>query len=366
MEAFELKNTSDTSFPHCERLLHLLVKGATEYALILIDPTRRIVYWNEGARRIFGYQESEIIGKHIFTLFTEQDVKHDIAEKEITLAAKQGWAENERWHRRKDGTIFWANGVVTCLKDQNGAIIGYSKVLRDQTLRKETEDRLKSLVADLTQFTYGAAHDLREPLRTLSCYLQLLDRECRAQLSPDVYSHLEFAKKATVRLNALLENLLAYAHASNDIQVFEKTDSSAVFDMAVSNLKTLIDETGASISRGNLPVVNAIPGQLVQVFQNLLSNSIKYRGDKPPRIEVDAKQTGNMWKFCIADNGQGLPTEHKQEVFDAFKRLHENDEIPGSGLGLSICRKIVERHRGKIWIESSGNQGTTLCFTLSS
>ena len=173
------------------------------------------------------------------------------------------------------------------MKDENGKVIGFSKVLRDQTTRKRTEDRLKSVVSELSDFTHTACHDLQEPLRTISTFLGLIDRECRGKINDDVDQYIELALKATHRLSTLLKDLLTYAASSEERQRFEKTDVAAIVDMAVSNLNGLISESHATVNRTTLPVITALPAQLVLLFQNLIANGIKYhRKDSAPKIYI--------------------------------------------------------------------------------
>jgi len=349
--------------PMSKMMLGLFVEKVTEYALILIDTDHRILHWNAGARLILGYDPDEIIGKNISIIFTPEDRQLDVAGKEITRSRQNGWADDERWHIRRNGKRFWANGVMSCLRSADGTVIGYSKIFRDQTQRKETEDRLKTVVASLTQFTHSAAHDLGEPMRTLSCYIELIEKELLGKVSPELESHLAFTRQAADRMKALLSNLLAYITGGQSV-VVERTDTAAVFDTAVSNLRLLIEEKKAVVTRSSLPILMAVPGQLLQVFLNLISNSLKFQGADAPRVFVDAVLEKNEWVFSIRDNGVGIAPQDQAKVFEAFKRLHPQDEIPGSGLGLSICKRIVESHHGRIWIESVEGRGTTVSFTI--
>jgi PAS domain S-box-containing protein len=346
-------------------LLDRLIKGAAGYALILISPEEKLVYWNEGAERIFGYSEAEMIGRDFSVLFTPEDIENRVPKMELGKAKLEGCADDERWHYRKNGEKFWANGVVNCLKDNTGMVIGYSKGLRDQTNRKRTEDRLKSSVSQLTQFNFMAAHDLQEPLRTVSSYLQLLKNKYDGKIGADHDEYVGLALAGARRMQALLKDLLNYVQSERRDDLESAADCSAILDTAVSNLKVLIEETGAVVTRTPLPLIEASPPQLLQVFQNLVSNGIKYRRPNTlPKIFVDVKIDADNWVFSIADNGIGIPQKDWDEVFLAFKRLHSKDEYPGTGLGLFICKKIIEAHGGRIWIESEVGKGTTFYIAL--
>lgn len=355
--------TPDSGARGGSELLHRLVRGATEYALLLLGPDEKIVYWNEGASRIFGYTEQEALGLPVTTLFTPEDVELGVALKELQLAAEHGAADDERWHRRKDGTRFWASGVVTSVRDENGTLLGYSKVLRDQTLRKQTEDKMKSSVAELTHFHHVVAHDLQEPLRTVSCYLSLIERRYHGRVDEEHDAFVLAAQRGTQRMQTLLNDLIEFVRSESSR--VERIDLSAVFDMAVSNLKVMVDETRATVTRTSLPVVEGSSSDLVRLFQNLIGNALKYRKeDVAPKVCVEAKSQSDQWLVSVSDNGIGVPPDQHARVFEAFQRAHRKKEYSGTGLGLFLCRKAVERHGGRIWLESDGKNGTRVLFTL--
>lgn len=357
-------NHQDAKFIHNPAVVGALAHEATAYGLIFTDLDCRIIYWNKGAAAIFGYSQDEVLGKDISLIFTPEDIAIHVDRKEIQRAAEVGVADDERWHRTKDGSRFWASGVMTSLKDPSGNLIGYSKILRDQTSRKRTVDRMRAHLNDLSHFAHSASHDLSEPLRTLSLYLEVLDGKCRGKLGRDVDQSFDVTAKAVHRLRELLDSLLLYVHTDGHDTVHSVMDTSAVFDMAVSNLRALIDENGAFVTRSSLPIISAVPGQVLQVFQNLIANAIKFRSGAAPRIAADVTGDINEWVFSLNDNGQGIPADKQERIFDPFARLHRQDEVPGSGLGLSICKRIIEAHRGRIWVESSPGAGTTVYFTL--
>jgi len=361
----ENNQDSHKFIPPSEQMLHLLVKGATEYALLLMDPEQRIIYWNQGAINIFGYEEDEILGRPASTIFTPEDVNLGVSAQELGKARDQGWADDERWHLKKDGSRFWASGVVTTMKDAQGNLIGYTKVLRDQTIRKATEDKLKSAVNELTHFNAIAAHDLQEPLRLVQMHLQLCERKIAENKTERLAEYIKNAREGTNRMRELLNDLLSYVRIDQSDMKIEKADASAMFDMAISNLKVAIDEAGATVTRTSFPIVHAMPTQLTQVFQNLVSNAIKYRAkSEHPIVLANCVENADEWVFTVCDNGIGIEAEKQQTVFEAFRRLHTREEYPGSGLGLYISRKIVERHGGRIWIESEEGKGTRVHFTV--
>lgn len=348
------------------QMLHQLARGATEYGMLLISLEERILYWNEGATRLFGYDESEALGKPFSLIFTPEDRELGVSSKELAKAHAQGWSEDERWHRHKSGARFWGSGVVTALYDEQGRHHGYSKMLRNMTLRKETEDKLKSDLSELVHFTHSLSHDLQEPLRTVRIYLGLIRRKLGSVgTEKNVDELMGIAEQGAARMQTLLTDLLSYVQVDRRNYAFERADASALCDMAISNLRVLIDENDALVTRTSLPVVRAYPSLLTQVFQNLISNAIRYR--KPgvrPLVLVEAVSENDDWIFSVKDNGIGISPEAQKKAFVAFERLDAGADRPGTGLGLFLCKRVIERHGGRIWIESVAGQGTTFKFTL--
>ena len=221
---------------------------------------------------------------------------------------------------------------------------------------------------DLEHFAHVASHDLQEPLRTVTSYVQLLARRYEGKLDADADDFIRFIVKGTQRMQTLINDLLTYSRVSTHAKPPEPTDCEAVMSEVMSNLEMAIKESGAEITCGPLPTVMADRGQLSQVFQNLVRNAIKFRGDEPPRISVTAervlRQAQDEWVFSVQDNGIGIASEHKDKIFQVFERLQSHEEYPGSGVGLAVCKKIVERHGGRIWVESELGKGSTFHFTI--
>lgn len=236
--------------------------------------------------------------------------------------------------------------------------------------RKRAEEALAQSNEELRSFAYSVSHDLKEPLRTIRMYLQLVERLGKKTLAgePRIERSIRFVIDAAGRMDALLAGTLAYARLDADKQSTTIVDANAVFDEAVANLEDSIRNAGATVTRANLPKVKAFRIQLAQVFQNLISNGIKFRGNAPPVIHVEAAREDQTdpWIFSITDNGMGIPPEYQERVFVAFQRLHTSGEYPGSGLGLSICRKVIEKMGGRMWVESEAGKGSRFKFTLSS
>ncbi|HYG23261.1 MAG TPA: ATP-binding protein [Verrucomicrobiae bacterium] len=237
--------------------------------------------------------------------------------------------------------------------------------------RKQAEDQLKRTSADLArsntelqQFAYVASHDLSEPLRMIVSYLQLLVSRHRARLDAEAMEFIGYAVDGAERMQKLIHDLLAYARVDSKAREFQPTDCNQVLAGVLLNLKVIIDETAAAIEHETLPTVLGDAIQLTQVFQNLISNAIKFRGPRPPHITISAEPREGEWLFKVADNGIGIDARNFERVFVIFQRLHTRQEYPGTGIGLAICKKIIERHGGRIWVESEPGQGTTFWFTI--
>jgi light-regulated signal transduction histidine kinase (bacteriophytochrome) len=243
------------------------------------------------------------------------------------------------------------------------------KRLREQ--RRQSEQELAHKAAelarsnqDLEQFAYVASHDLQEPLRMIANYTQLLAERYRGKLDPQADKYIHFAVDGAVRMQALIQDLLKFSRVGKAEIELRTTDCRAVVEQALKNLQAAVLESGAVVSWPGLPVVMADASQLTQVFQNLIANAIKFHGAGAPVIQIEAEKKDHEWVFAVSDNGIGIPTESWQDIFVIFRRLHTRDEYAGNGIGLSICKKIIERHSGKIWIEAQATPGCRFKFTL--
>jgi PAS domain S-box-containing protein len=234
---------------------------------------------------------------------------------------------------------------------------------------KEKADELERSNQDLEQFAYVASHDLQEPLRMISSYTQLLARRYGDKLDADAHEFIRFAVEGSARLQALINDLLAYSRVGTRPRVFVEASAGEILKRALKNLEIAIEESGARVTSDSLPVVHGDAIQLTQLFQNLVGNALKFRGDKPAVVHVSAKSEtgppGRAWHFWVQDHGIGIAPEYFERIFVLFQRLHSREEYPGTGIGLAICKKIVERHGGRIWLESEPGQGTTFHFTIA-
>lgn len=270
-----------------------------------------------------------------------------------------------------------ANGVVLGFVDSFLLTILISPFLyflirREMKERRRTEEameeRSRELArsnAELEQFAYAVSHDLREPLRMVHVYLQLLGKRYQGKLDKDADEFIGFAVDGATRMQRLINDLLLYSRVGSKGKEPQPIDSHAGLRHALDNLQETIQESGAVIDAAPLPMVMGDEGQLIQLFQNLIANAIKFRGDAPPRVAVMAEPHGGEWLFSVRDNGIGIEEKNFARIFQIFQRLHDRDSYPGTGIGLAVCKKIVERLGGRIWLKSELNQGTTFYFTLA-
>jgi light-regulated signal transduction histidine kinase (bacteriophytochrome) len=218
--------------------------------------------------------------------------------------------------------------------------------------------------AELEQFAYVASHDLQEPLRMVTSYVQLLARRYRGQLSAEAEEFIGFVVAGVARMQALINDLLAFSRVGSRTRPLEPTPCGALVDQAIANLQVSIRESHAEVTRDELPTVRADPSQLGQIFQNLIANAIKFRSAQPPRIHISARRQQDGHVFSVTDNGIGVDPQYADRIFVIFQRLHPQSQYPGTGIGLAVCKKIVERHGGRIWVESQPGAGATFSFTI--
>ena len=237
-------------------------------------------------------------------------------------------------------------------------------VIRDVTAREEYRRKLVESNERLEQFAYAASHDLQEPLRMVTSYLQLLERRYGDELDEDADEFIDYAVDGAERMREMIDGLLEYARVETRGDPLEPVELNEVLDDVRTDLQLQIEESDARIDGGPLPQVSGDEGQLRQVFQNLVTNAIEYSGDEPPRITVSAERNGATWRISVHDDGIGIDSDETDRIFELFQRLHSHDECDGTGIGLALCRRIVERHGGAIGVESEPGEGSTFSFTL--
>ena len=346
-------------------LYRMQVRELRGYAMFMIDPAGIICSWNAGVEQLLGYSEEEWVGQHACKIFTPEEQAVEMCESEMRKAQETGSATDIRWHRHKNGTEFFANGFMNAIRDAEGTLIGFAKIMSDETARKQLQDSLTESNSALEQFAHVASHDLQEPLRTMGAYAQLLAKKYRGRLDADADTFLAFLVSGSARMTTLVRDLLAYARLTTE----EERPSSIALDedleAALTHLAEAITESGACITHDPLPTLAVDRGQMVRLFQNLIGNAVKYRKqDQAPRVHISAELSATDWIISVRDNGIGFEPEYASAIFAPFKRLHTAEEYPGTGVGLAICRRIVQAQGGRIWAESELGKGTTFSFTL--
>ena len=336
------------------------------HGVVMVDGSGEIVFVNRQTERLFGYAREALLGQPIErivpTRFRERHPEFRATYFADPQARAMG-AGRDLFGRRKDGTEIPVEIGLNPIETDEGLFVLASVV--DISARKRAEEELRRSNEELERFAYVASHDLQEPLRTVTSYVQLLARRYRDKLDADAGEFIEFAVQGAMRMQRLIEDLLAFSRVGTRAAALVPTDANAALDAALENLKAAAGEAGATLTRGPLPRVLADPVQLGQLFTNLVGNAVKFRGTEPPRVQIGAERDGTQWVFRVRDNGIGIDPQYFERIFVIFQRLHGRNEYPGTGIGLAVCRKIVERHGGRIWVESEEGGGATFSFTLS-
>ena len=334
------------------------------------DTQGRITKVNRTELEMLGYPLEEMLGQPVWKFSGEEETsRHAVLAKLAgTIPPGRGF---ERTYRRKDGTTFPVIIEDRPLRDSEGRIIGIRSTIQDITDRREAEEALKQNTEalarsnqELEQFAYVASHDLQEPLRMVTSYVQLLARRYQNRLDSDAEEFINFAVDGATRMHTLINGLLAYSRVGTRGKPFEPTNCETILQQSLDNLKMTMEESGAVVTHDSLPTVMADDLQLGQLFQNLIGNAIKFHGEEPPRVHVSAKPDGKQWVFSVRDNGIGIAPEFAERIFIIFQRLHGKEKYPGTGIGLAVCKKIVECHGGRIWVGSELGKGATFYFTL--
>ena len=348
------------------------------------DRQSRFIRINKAMARRFNLAApAEAIGKTDFDFFTAEHAQQAFDDEREIIRTGKPMVDREEKETWPDGSVSWVSTTKQLLRDKNGGVIGTFGLSRDITPRKAAEEALAKKAEELArsnreleQFAYVASHDLQEPLRMIASYTQLLARRYQGQLDKDANEFIAYAVEGATRMQVLINDLLAYSRVGTRGKPFSATDCNEVLARALDNLKFAIQEAHATVSAATLPVVIADGTQLTQLFQNLISNAVKFRGTAAPQIRIAAElkplpvpaeepgKQGSEWVFSVSDNGIGIEPQYFERIFVIFQRLHTREQYPGTGIGLAICKKITERHGGRIWVESMPAQGATFFFTI--
>lgn len=337
--------------------------------IIVRDLESRIRSWNRGAEETYGWTPEEALGQVTHTLlrtYYPQGI-----ETLTGCLFEEGEWEGELLHTRKDGEVLVVESRQVLQRNDEGWPTGILEINWDVTARKRAERALEEHArelarsnADLEQFANVASHDLQEPLRMVASYTQLLAKRYGGRLDDRADRWIGYAVDGANRMQTLINDLLEYSRVGTRGGELSPVSAQAALEAALANLRIAIREAGAEVTHTPLPVVQGDGTQLIQLFQNLIGNAVKFRGEQAPQVVVSATLEGDEWVFSVRDNGIGIPPEFTERIFVIFQRLHERERYAGTGIGLAICKRIVERHGGRIWLETAPGAGCTFFFTL--
>jgi PAS domain S-box-containing protein len=342
-------------------------------AMVVVNQDGEIVLLNVQAEKQFGYRRDELVGQKVKNIIPEGFAERLIADGTRTAAeavAQQIGTGIELKGRRKYGSEFPIEIMLSPLESPEGILV--TAAIRDITERKKSEQHLVETVGELKrsndelqQFAYVASHDLQEPLRMVASYTQLLAKRYKGRLDSEADEFIAYAVDGSTRMQGLIQDLLAYSRSGTNEKALREISTEKALKDALSNLRATIQESDALVTHDSLPAVTSDDTQLVQVFQNLVGNAIKYRSAEVPHVHVSAtKNGGKDWIFSVRDNGLGIDPQYFQRIFVLFQRLHGREQFKGTGIGLTICKKIVERLGGRIWVESQPEKGSIFYFSL--
>jgi PAS domain S-box-containing protein len=387
-----------------QQMFRLLLDGIKDYAIYMLDPTGKVISWNTGAARIKGYRSEEILGRDFSCFYRAEDVEAGKPVRELQVSLSQGRFEEQAWRVRKDGSIFWAQVVITPMYDDSGAHRGFSKVARDITGRKQAEDLLAAQAEELSRqakelarserevrklndeleqravertaqleaanqeletFTYSVSHDLRAPLRHIGGFSRILAESFGPGMAPEARQHLQRIEDGVQRMGRLVDELLNLARVVRHTRRLQATNLNSVIAEVVSLLQPEAEGRAITWNIANLPPVACDPILIKQVFQNLLANALKFTRPRDRAvIEISHRQENGQMVLRVRDNGVGFDMKYTGKLFGVFQRLHRAEDFEGTGVGLAIVQRIILKHGGRVWVEAELDKGATFYFTL--
>jgi PAS domain S-box-containing protein len=367
-----VRKAAETHLAQMEGRYRGLLEAAPD-AMVVVNVAGEIVLLNVRAEKEFGYSRDELLGQKVKNIIPEGFAERIIADGTRSAAealAQQIGTGIELIGRRKDGSEFPIELMLSPLESSEGILV--TAAIRDISVRKNSDEHLVKTVKELKrsndelqQFAYVSSHDLQEPLRMVSSYTQLLAKRYKGRLDPDADEFIAFAVDGCNRMQGLIQDLLAYSRAGSNGKALREISSEDALKAALTNLRAAVEQSVALVTHDSLPVIKTDETQLTQIFQNLVGNAIKYRRAESPQVHISAsKNAGNEWIFSVRDNGLGIAPQYFDRIFILFQRLHGRDEFEGTGIGLAICKKLLERLGGRIWVESQPEKGSTFYFAL--
>lgn len=330
----------------------------------------QIQSWNPGAEKLYGFSQRDAIGRNISIVIP--DFKQNELNHILNKVAKGERIESlETKRQRRDKKIIDVSLTLSPIWDEAGIVTSVSAISRDITFKKQVEEELRRYAEELALsneelyvFSYAASHDLQEPLRSIQNFLETLNKKYKKRLGPEMEEQISAADDGVTRMYRLITDFLMYSRVGTERAVKEEVDCNLALKDAIANLELAIKESKATIKQFTLPKIYGNFVQITQVFQNLIANAIKYQGENTPSIDISAEKKDGMWLFAVKDNGIGIEQWFSERIFIVFQKLHDHRKYPGSGIGLALCKRVIEKHGGKIWFESEVGKGTTFLFTL--
>jgi PAS domain S-box-containing protein len=352
--------------------VHQLLDSRGDYAIFMLDVDGNVASWNNGAEQIKGYQRDEIVGKHFSVFYTASDRADGKPERDLSVATREDRFEGEAHRVRKDGSEFWGNIVLSAVRDEAGALAGFVKVTRDLTERRGAERRaiadaqaLKAVNAELESFTYSVSHDLRAPIRQILGFSKMLADHLGERADPETAHLLRRINEGSQQMGRLVDDLLHLAQIGQRQAKARRTELDSLVDEVVTNVRAEVADRDIEWRIGELPAVDCDPGLMRIVFTNLLSNAVKYTRPRAKAVIEIGQTVGDAQSVIfVRDNGVGFDMKYSDKLFGVFQRLHRVDEFEGAGVGLATVQRIIRKHSGSIWADSTPDQGATFFFTL--
>lgn len=330
----------------------------------------QIQSWNPGAEKLYGFSERDAIGRNISIVIPDEK-KNELNYLLNKISKGERIESYETKRQRKDKSKLDVSLTISPIREESGLITGASAISRDITFKKQVEEELRRYAEELALsneelyvFSYAASHDLQEPLRSVQNFIETLNKKHKKRLGHEMEEEINSAEEGVTRMYRLITDFLMYSRVGTEKATKEEIDCNHTLKDAVSNLEFAIRESKAQIKQYTLPKIWGNFVQITQVFQNLIANAIKYQGDNTPVIEISAEKKNGIWQFGVKDNGIGIEQWFSERIFIVFQKLHDHRKYPGSGIGLALCKRVIEKHGGKIWFESEVGKGTTFYFTL--